>query len=65
MLSHDNLMNLFKTNFAMVQHHKYSFTEIESMMPWERDVYIQMLVEHVEKENERIRQEQAKINRRR
>ena len=49
----------------MVQHHKYSFTEIESMMPWERDVYIQMLVEHVEKENERIRQEQAKINRRR
>jgi len=58
-------MNLFKTNFAMVQHHKYSFTEIESMMPWERDVYVQMLVEHVEKENERIRQEQAKMNRRR
>ena len=49
----------------MVQHHKYSFTEIESMMPWERDVYVQMLVEHVEKENERIRQEQAKMNRRR
>ena len=48
----------------MVQHHKYSFTEIENMMPWERDVYIQMLVEHVEKENERVRQEQAKMNRR-
>ncbi len=65
MLSHDNLINLFKTNFAMVQHHKYSFTEIENMMPWERDVYIQMLVEHVEKENERVKQEQAKMNRRR
>tara|TARA_Y100000034_G_C6820611_1_gene369538 strand:+ start:611 stop:760 length:150 start_codon:yes stop_codon:yes gene_type:complete len=49
----------------MVQHHKYSFTEIENMMPWERDVYIQMLVEHVEKENERVKQEQAKMNRRR
>tara|TARA_A100001037_G_scaffold219844_1_gene197679 strand:+ start:322 stop:471 length:150 start_codon:yes stop_codon:yes gene_type:complete len=49
----------------MVQHHKYSFTEIENMMPWERDIYIQMLVEHVEKENERIKQEQTKVNRRR
>ncbi len=65
MLSHDNLINIFKTNFAMVQHHKYSFTEIENMMPWERDIYIQMLVEHVEKENERIKQEQTKVNRRR
>jgi hypothetical protein len=49
----------------MVQHHKYSFTEIESMMPWERDIYIQMLVDHIEKENERVKQEQAKMNRRR
>ena len=65
MLSHDNLINIFKTNFAMVQHHKYSFTEIESMMPWERDIYIQMLVDHIEKENERVKQEQAKMNRRR
>lgn len=49
----------------MVQHHKYSFTEIENMMPWERDIYINMLVDHVEKENEKVRQEQAKMNRRR
>lgn len=65
MLSHDNLINIFKTNFAMAQHHNYSFTEIENMMPWERDIYIQMLVDHVEKENEKVKQEQAKMNRRR
>lgn len=65
MLSHDSLANIFQTNFAMVQHHKYSFNEIESMMPWERDIYIQMLIDHVEKENEKIKQEQSKMNRRR
>tara|TARA_Y100000590_G_C14867637_1_gene693850 strand:- start:112 stop:309 length:198 start_codon:yes stop_codon:yes gene_type:complete len=64
-LCHDSLANIFQTNFAMVQHHKYSFTEIENMMPWERDIYINMLVDHVEKENEKVRQEQAKMNRRR
>jgi len=63
-LSHDSLANIFQTNFAMVQHHQYSLFEIENMMPWERDIYIQMLVDHVEKENERIKQEQAKARRR-
>jgi hypothetical protein len=36
-----------------MQHHKYSLTEIENMMPWERDVYVQLLVEFIEKENQR------------
>ena len=65
MLSHNNLANIFQTNFAMVQHHKYSFSEIENMMPWERDIYVQMLLDHVEEENEKMKQQQAKSNRRR
>lgn len=36
-----------------MQHHKYSLTEIEEMMPWERDVYVQLLVEFIQKENQR------------
>lgn len=32
------------------------------MMPWEREVYISMLVEHIKEENERIRQQNAKFN---
>jgi hypothetical protein len=32
----------------MVQHHKYSLTELESMIPWEREVYISLLKEHLE-----------------
>jgi len=39
-----------------MQHHKYSLTELENMMPWEREVYVALVAEWVEKENERQRQ---------
>jgi hypothetical protein len=39
-----------------MQHHKYSLTELENMMPWERDIYVTLLVQHIEEENEKIRQ---------
>ena len=35
----------------MIQHHKYSLTEIENMMPWERDVYVALLKQDIEEEN--------------
>lgn len=41
-----------------MQHHKYSLTEIESLIPWERDVYVNMLLKHLEEENEKIKQMQ-------
>ena len=36
----------------MIQYHDWSLTEIESMMPWEREVYIGLLIEHLEDEKE-------------
>jgi len=39
----------------MMQHHKYSLSELDDMMPWEREVYITMLVDHIQQENERLR----------
>ncbi len=39
----------------MIQHHKWSLTEIEDMMPYERDIYIAMIQNWVEEENERIK----------
>jgi hypothetical protein len=36
-----------------MQHHKYSLTEIENMIPWERDIYISLLVTYIKEENER------------
>ena len=52
---------MVKTNFAMIQHHKWSLTEIEAMMPWERDLYVGLLNEHIEEENKRIAEENAKM----
>ena len=44
-----------------MQHHKYSFTELENMMPWEREIYVGLLSEWVKEENERIEKENAKM----
>jgi hypothetical protein len=42
-----------------MQHHKYSLSELEGMIPWERDVYISMLSQFIEEENEKIKQRNA------
>jgi hypothetical protein len=59
MLGHDNLMNYFKTNFALMQHHKYSLTEIENMMPWERFIYIDLLKAHIKEQEQKVRDQAA------
>jgi len=43
-----------------MQHHKYSLTELDNMMPWEREIYVGLLMKHIKEENERQKQEQAK-----
>ena len=40
----------------MVQHHKWSLTELEDMLPYERDIYVALLSNWVREENERIQQ---------
>jgi len=42
-----------------MQHHKYSLTELETMLPWERDIYISLLTQHIQEENEKIKQQNA------
>jgi hypothetical protein len=37
-----------------MQHHKYSLTELENMLPWERNIYISLLVKYLQEEKERI-----------
>jgi len=53
-----SLESYFKINFALMQYHKYSLTEIENLIPWERDVYVGLLQQHLE--DERLKQQQAK-----
>jgi len=57
---HDSLMNMFKVNFALMQHHKYSLTELENMIPWERDVYVNLLLAHLQEEERRQKAQERK-----
>ena len=43
-----------------MQHHKYSLSEIENMMPWERDIYVDMLITWIKEENERKKKDHVK-----
>jgi hypothetical protein len=35
--------------------HNFSLTELDDMLPWEREIYISLVKEHVKEENERIK----------
>ena len=59
-MAHNNLENYFRLNFAMMQYHKYSLTEIENMIPWERDIYVGLLQSHLEEE--RLKEQQRTAN---
>lgn len=59
-LSHDSLENYFQTNFAMMQHHNYSLKELENMVPWEREIYLGLLLNYLKEERERIEEEKRK-----
>ena len=43
-----------------MQHHNYSLTELDNMMPWEREIYVGLLMEWIEEEKKRLEQEKIK-----
>ena len=42
-----------------MQHHNYSLSDLDNMMPWEREIYVDMLVTFIKEENEKQKQRQA------
>ena len=44
----------------MMQHHNYSLTELENMIPWEREIYIGLLMQYLREEEERLTKEKRK-----
>ncbi len=40
-----------------MQYHKYSLTEIENLIPWEREIYLGLLIQYLEEENEKLKQQ--------
>ena len=54
---YDNLKNHFETNFALMQHHKYNLSDINNLMPWEKTIYASMLINYIEEQNEKLKQQ--------
>ena len=48
----------------MMQHHNYSLTELENMMPWEREIYLGLLQKYIKERNEEIEKERQKVSQR-
>ena len=57
-LSHDSLENYYTTNFSLMQHHNYSLSDLENMLPWEREIYVDMLITYIKEENEKEKRRQ-------
>ena len=49
---HDSLANMYQLNFALMQHHNYSLTELDEMIPFERDIYVTLLKNYLEEQEE-------------
>jgi hypothetical protein len=59
MLGYENLKNYYSTNFTLMQHHKYSLTELDNLIPWEKQIYVKMLENYIKEQNEKLRIMQA------
>ena len=58
MLYHTSIDAVMETNFSLMQYHKWTLSDIENMIPWEREVYIKLLSNYIEKKNLEAQQAQ-------
>ena len=65
MLGYETLLNFYKTNFNLLQYHKYSLAEFDELIPWEKQLYIKMLTDHTKEQNEKVKQLQMQNKNRR
>ncbi len=59
MLYHTTIDNTMETNFALMQHHKWSLTDIENLIPWEKEIYVNYLLKYLEKQKLEAKQAEA------
>ena len=51
-------MNHFETNFTLMENHNYSLSDLENMMPWEREVYVTLLINYLKEKEQQERESQ-------
>ena len=57
-MSYNSLENYFRTNFMLMEEHKYSLTEIENMVPFERQIYVLLVNEYIKKKEDEMKKNQ-------
>jgi hypothetical protein len=60
-MGYQRLAIYFKTNFSLMQHHKWSISEIEEMMPWERQVYIDLLQDWIKQKEQELKEQEMQM----
>jgi len=55
MLSHNTLANYYRSIFSLAQHHGYGIADIENLLPYERDLYMEMLLDYLREVQEKQR----------
>tara|TARA_X000000368_G_C22951854_1_gene676991 strand:+ start:481 stop:678 length:198 start_codon:yes stop_codon:yes gene_type:complete len=58
-IAREDLESYYRINFALMQYHKYSLTELENMIPWERDIYTSLLKQYIEEQNLKNQQQEG------
>ena len=58
MMFHTTIDSFFEINFNLIHHHKWSLCDIESMIPFEREVYVKLLANALEKQRLEIQNQQ-------
>ena len=56
-MAHMNAESYYQLTFSLMQYHKYSLTEIEDMMPWEREIYVNLLKNYLDAEKMKRQQQ--------
>jgi len=59
-LSHDSLVNHYRLNFELIYQDRFTLEELDNMIPWEREVYVNMLINKIKEENERRKHNSAR-----
>ena len=58
-LLHTNLQAYYEGNFSLMHHHKWSIAHIDNLMPWEKEIYVNLLVNFLKEEERRMKEQQA------
>ena len=43
-----------------MQHHNYTLADLENMLPWEREIYVDMLITYIKEENRKVKERKAR-----